>query len=89
MKNILVFTLDGCQHCVDLKKSLTNANVLYNEMEINENQSLWNQVVEQTGYNLLPTVFIGSNDSDEGIVLVPDRDFKSSTELLEYIKKYS
>lgn len=89
MKNILVFTLDGCQHCVDLKKSLTNANVLYNEMEINENQSLWNQVVEQTGYNLLPTVFIGSNDSDEGIVLVPDRDFKSSTELLKYIKKYS
>lgn len=89
MKNILVFTLDGCQHCVDLKKSLTNANVPYNEMEINENQSLWNQVVEQTGYNLLPTVFIGSNDTDEGIVLVPDRDFKSPTELLEHIKKYS
>lgn len=89
MKNILVFTLNGCNHCVDLKTSLTNANILYNEIEINENQSLWNQVVEQTGYNLLPTVFIGSNDTEEGLVFVPDRDFKSPIELIDLIKKYT
>jgi len=59
--NIIVFTLDGCGHCVELKKELNNENIPFTELEIGNNKDIWDIVVKQTGHNSLPTVFIGLN----------------------------
>ena len=88
MNQIIVFTLNGCGHCVELKKSLHELKIIFNEIEITENEGIWNQVVEQTGHNSLPTVYIGISGGDEGPVFVPGRDFNSKDECLEIIKKY-
>ena len=86
--SIVLFTLKGCDHCNDLKTRLNKLNIQYQEIEINQNKELWNQVVSQTGHNVLPTVFISENKTDEGLVYVPGRDYQSQDEIIEIIKKH-
>jgi glutaredoxin len=88
MTNIVLFTLKGCDHCNDLKIRLNETHIRYQEIEINQNKELWNQVVSQTGHNVLPTVFIAENETDEGLVYVPGRDYQSQDEIIEIIKKH-
>ena len=86
---IIVFTLNGCFHCNELKKKLIKENIDFTELEIDENKKIWNSVVEQTGYNSLPTVFIGLNGEDEGTIFVPERDYESQEDLVGKIKIYA
>ena len=88
MNNIFVFTLKGCGHCVELKSELNKLNIPFNEIEISENQKIWDQVVSQTGHNSLPTVFVGLKGNENGPVFVPGRDFKGKDEIIEIIKTY-
>ena len=85
---IVVFTLSGCGHCVQLKKSLNELSIPFTEIEVGANQKIWDKVVEQTGHNSLPTVYIGLNGGDDGPVFVPGRDFENKEDLLEKIKIY-
>ena len=86
--NIIVFTLDGCRHCVNLKKILNKHKINFSEIEVNANKQIWDKVVAQTGHNLLPTVYITTENSDEGIVFIPDVDYKTLGELVNNIKKH-
>ena len=88
MKKLIVFTLNGCSHCESLKNRLTSLSYPYSEIEISNNQSIWDQVVEQTGHNLLPTIYITQDDSDEGMVFVPGRDHKNEDEAIQIVEKY-
>ena len=88
MKKLIIFTLNGCDHCNSLKKRLNSLSYSFNEIEISNNQNIWNQVVEQTGYNLLPTLYITQDDSDEGMVFVPGRDHKNEDEAIQIVEKY-
>jgi glutaredoxin len=44
---VLLFTLDGCGHCKNLKERLNNESLPFTEVEVNKNQELWNKIVEQ------------------------------------------
>lgn len=81
---IVVFTLNGCYHCVDLKNKLISENIPFNEIEITSNKDIWDNVVKQTGYDLLPSVYI-SIDEDKGIIFVPERDYQDHDELINKI----
>jgi alkyl hydroperoxide reductase subunit F len=85
---IIVFSLKGCGHCVILKKELNENNIPYTEIEIGENKEIWDQVVEQTGHNSLPTVFVSLNGEEDGPVFVPGRDYQNKDEIVEIIKTY-
>jgi glutaredoxin len=85
---IVVFTLGGCRFCVDLKKELKKSEIIFTEIEISNNQTIWDKVVEQTGHNLLPTVYINKEGTDEGPVYIPTRDFNSPKEIIEIIKTF-
>jgi glutaredoxin len=85
---IVVFTLNGCGHCVELKTKFKENHIPFQEIEIGSNQKLWDQVVNQTGHNSLPTVFVGLEGGESGPVFVPGRDYKDKDELLEMIKSY-
>ena len=52
--NIIIFTLDGCEYCDNLKNKLNNLNIPFQEFEITRNRTIWNQVIEQTPYNPYP-----------------------------------
>lgn len=85
---IIVFTLNGCGHCVELKKKLKQNEIDFKEIEIMSNQLIWDKVVEQTGYNTLPTVYVALNGGDDGPVFIPEKDYKTQDELIENLKKY-
>jgi glutaredoxin len=85
---ILIFTLNGCSHCTTLKNALTEQSISYSEIEIGQNQKVWNQIVEQTGHNTLPTVFIKKEGIDDGPVFIAGVDFQNTQEGVEIIKKY-
>ena len=88
MNQLIVFTLDGCSHCVDLKKKLNKNKLEFREIEIGANKNIWDKVVEQTGHNSLPTVYIQLNGGEEGLIFVPERDYKDHDELIEQIKNH-
>lgn len=86
--SIIVFTLNGCGHCVELKQKLNDANLSYNEIEISSNQHIWDQVVSQTGHNSLPTVYVSIDGGDNGPVFVPGRDYTDKDEFIKVLKTY-
>lgn len=85
---LIVFTMEGCSHCKNLKKELTDLSIPYTELEISANRKIWNQVVEQTKLDYLPTFFIKTEGTNTGPVFCPDRDFKNQDEAIGIIKKY-
>ena len=50
---------------------------------------MWNQVVEQTKQNVIPTIYITKENTDEGLVFIPGKDFNNRDEGIEIIKKYT
>jgi glutaredoxin-related protein len=86
--SIIIFSLNGCGHCANLKKRLTGLEIPFQDIEINSNREIWNQVVSQTGHNTLPTVFIKKENDENGPVYVPGRDFNGEDEIVEIIKTY-
>jgi glutaredoxin len=84
--SIIIFTLNCCLHCKNLKNRLNELNIPFIDVEIGQNQKLWDQVVEQTGHNVLPTVFIKKENTEEGPVFVPGRDYESEDEIVEILK---
>jgi glutaredoxin len=85
---LLLFTLDTCGHCKMLKERLINESIPFTEIEVNSNQSLWNQVVTQSKNEYLPTFFIKKEGSDTGPIFCPERDFENDDQAIEIIKKY-
>lgn len=89
MKNqIYVFTLHGCVYCMNVKKTFKKESIPFTEVEITVNEDLWKQVLEQTGEDIVPTIFVKKGDTDEGDVFLPDKDYKDESDLLEIIRKY-
>jgi glutaredoxin len=86
--NIILFTMDGCGHCYDLKNKLNEEQILFNEIEINKNKHIWDQVVDQTGHNVVPTLFLRIENTDDGEVFIPGKDFNNRDEAVEIVKKY-
>lgn len=85
---IIVFTLNGCEHCQSLKEELNNLSIPFTEIEVNANPSIWNQVVKQTNNEYLPTVFIQKEGSNVGPVYIPEKDFETQDQIVEIIKEH-
>ena len=85
---LILFTLNGCGACKSLKTRLGNESFPFIEYEVNSNKKLWDQVLEQTKLDYLPTFFIRQEGSNTGPVFCPTRDFNGEDEAMEIIKKY-
>lgn len=86
MKKILIFTLNSCSHCQELKKKLTESLIPFDDVEITLNRQLWNHIISQMGHDLLPTIFIKDDDDSSGLIYTPGRDFQSDDEIIKIIK---
>jgi len=83
---VIVYTLEGCQHCLDLKNRLNKLSIPYIEREISKNRSEWESVVTQTKKDLLPSVYVGEDDVGNGVYYIPERDFQDLDSVVELIK---
>jgi len=88
MNRLIIFTLNGCGHCQQFKQKLNEQSIPFSEFDVDQNQELWNQVVDQTGNELLPAFFIKKENSDTGPVFCPEKDFNDDDQAIAIIKKY-
>lgn len=88
MNTVVVFTLDGCIFCEELKNRLNEEKINFLEIEINSNPIIWEQVVQQTNYDYLPTVFIKLGENNNGPVFVPSIDYEDNDDLISQIREY-
>jgi glutaredoxin len=86
MKQLAIFTLNTCVLCGELKRRLTEESIDFHDIEITKNRELWDQVLAQTGHDILPTVFIQTDAEGNGQVYTPGRDFQDLDEIIEIIK---
>jgi glutaredoxin len=86
---VFVFTLNDCEHCKDLKTKLSNVQISFREFEINEHKPFWDDVVKQTGTDVVPTLYLLDKINKRSRVLIPGKDFNDGDEAIKMIKKYT
>ena len=87
-KQLIIFTLEGCGHCKELKNKVKEESIPFTEIEVSRNKELWNKVVEQTKNEYLPAFFIKSDGVDSGPIFCPERDFKGVEDAVNIIKSH-
>ena len=86
---LFIFTLSDCIHCQDLKTRLGNVKLSFKEFEINKNKSFWEEIVKQTGEDIVPTVYLKDNKDEKTYIFIPGKDFNNGDEAINIIKKYT
>ncbi len=86
MEKITIFTLDGCGHCSTLKSRLNLLGIKYKEIEVTQNNHVWDEIVKLTKYDYLPTVLIFSDSSTNANVYIPSVNYQTEDEIVEIIK---
>lgn len=83
---IYLFTMYGCEHCDETKKRLVEENLNFIDLDIGIYQTQWNEVVEKTGFNVVPTLLI-REDEETSRVFLPNVDFKDIESIIEIVKE--
>ena len=83
-----VFTLNGCSHCKILKEELNKNGIPFKEFEVREHKEIYDQIVEITKVDALPTVFLQNPETESGPIFVAGRDFETKEQAMLKIKKY-
>ena len=90
-KVVVLFTMEGCPYCVDLKNMLNESNIEYYERDIYENEEEYNMFVKITENEYVPAfMLIESPDSEKTTtdLFAPDRDFQDINEGFDIIKSF-
>lgn len=59
MPNIVVYTSNYCPYCRRARALLDKKGVRYTVLDVNDEPRLWNEMVQRTGRNTVPQIFIG------------------------------
>jgi glutaredoxin len=83
--SIIIFTLNGCQHCDSLKERFTNLSIPYNELDIEKNEELWNKIVDYNNSEVVPTILM-YDEYDKGEIFIPGKDYETEDEIVKIIE---
>ena len=79
---IKVFTMKGCPHCVNLKTKLKENNIEFNEIDIDENEKMYDDFSKKVDNEYLPAIIVGKT------AFVPEKSFKTIDEAVDLIKQH-
>lgn len=85
-KTLYVFTLKGCPQCDEAKRRLNNEKVPYNELDIDEYQDVWEEVIQKTNQDYVPVLFFDEHGGD-GKIYVPNKDYDDIDGLIEIVNQ--
>ena len=82
MNKIRIYTVEGCPYCEDFKSMLDIKGYEYEVIDVDlpENQDEFEQVMEKTGNDLVPTVLF------KDMLLAPDVNYDHLSELMDIIE---
>jgi glutaredoxin len=81
--NITIYTNETCSYCKSIKEELQEHDIKYKERLTTKYSHEWQEIVNLTGLNRVPTIII----NDE--YYVPGRDFQNAQHLLNIIETYN
>mgnify|MGYP006169286945 FL=1 len=79
---MIIYTNETCPYCKQIKEELNKNGIGYTERLTNDWETEWKDVSMLTGIPSVPTI------SHEDKFLVPGRDFRSASHLIDIIKGY-
>ncbi len=74
-KKIIVYALDGCPACNELKQKLDNVGVTYENVSMDGNEKMWEELEKRGGSDFAPQVEI------EGY-LIKEEEYETVNELI-------
>lgn len=80
--DVKIFTMKGCKHCDNLKQQLKEDNIKFIEIDVDENEKLYENFSKKVDNDFLPAIIVGKT------VFVPDRSFKTINEAVKHIKTH-
>ena len=61
MKKVIVYSTRSCPYCVTAKTLLTNLQVSFEEIFLDQQPDLWKQLsTENNGWRTVPMIFVGT-----------------------------
>ena len=81
-KELVIYTMKGCDYCDKVKEALTEKNIEFVEKDIREHAESWSKAIALTDYANTPTVFFKDQ------YFQPGKDYINPEQLLEIIQKY-
>jgi glutaredoxin len=79
---ISVFSMKGCPHCDNLKNKLKENNIEFVEIDIDENELLYERFSKKVNNEFLPAILVGKT------AYVPEKSFTTIDEAVELVKKH-
>jgi len=79
---INIFSMKGCPHCDNLKNKLKENNIEFVELDIDDNNLLYERFSKKVDNEFLPAILIGKT------AYVPERSFTTIDEAVELVKKH-
>ena len=80
--NVKIFTMKGCSYCDKLKKQLTENKIEYFEIDVDENEELYENFSKKVDNEFLPAIIVGKT------VFVPEKSFKTINEAVKQFKNH-
>ena len=82
MKIAVVYTMKGCPHCDNLKNKLKENSIEFVEIDIDENELLYERFSKKVNNEFLPAILVGKT------AYVPEKSFTTIDEAVELVKKH-
>jgi glutaredoxin len=87
MKQVVVFTMEGCPHCQEFKKILSENKVEYIDRDIQEHSDEY-QMFSKVKNDLVPAfMIVDGDDTSKSGLFAPDQDYQTLEEALNIIKE--
>jgi glutaredoxin len=74
--------MKGCPHCDNLKNKLKENNIEFVELDIDDNNLLYERFSKKVDDEFLPAILIGKT------AYVPEKSFTTIDEAVELVKKH-
>jgi len=90
-KLVILFTMDGCPYCVQMKDQLIESEINFVERDIDEHKDEYDMFVEITENEYVPAfMIVESPDTDDhkSYLFAPERDYNEIEEGVAIIKEH-
>jgi glutaredoxin len=89
-KVVILFTMKGCPHCVEMKEMLVNEGIDFVDRDIDDYEEEYNMFVEITENEYVPAFMLIENPETDPIseLYAPDRDYDDLEDGVGIIKEW-
>ncbi len=89
-KLLILFTMEGCPFCTQMKDKLVESDIFFVERDINEHKDEYDMFVEITENDFVPAFMIVESPDvkPNSLLFAPERDYNEIDEGIAIIKEH-